>query len=363
MPIFTFLRPPSGRIQVWPHRGKTLLDTLWEMLSHSSEPVAGLTPDPLSEVLQNLRLSGVAYARCDLTCPWGIDLPPQSAASFHFVVRGACWLHTVALGWVQLNAGDAVLLPHGTQHAIADSARSRTQPLEGIPLEEIGDRTYQLRAGGGGSSSLLVCCSVSFEEPALHPLLELMPEALVVRAASTSDSTLPLLLDTMAREVDAQRIGAATVMTRLADLVIARIIRSWVEEQCQNTTGWLAAIQDPKIGQALAAIHRRPGDAWSVNALADVSQTSRSVFSERFTSVVGVPPARYLARWRMHLASEWLRRDRLSVAQTALRLGYESEASFSRAFKRSLGVPPSAVRRLDARGADRQPWPARSKLS
>lgn len=140
---------------------------------------------------------------------------------------------------------------------------------------------------------------------------------------------------------------AATMMTRLADIVITRVVRAWAEARTDDTTGWLAAIRGPHIGRVLAAIHRRPGDPWSVEALADIAHLSRSMFSERFAAVVGVPPARYLARWRMHLASVWLRNERLTVSEVSARLGYESEASFSRVFKRLLGVPPKALRRPD----------------
>ncbi|WP_437826459.1 AraC family transcriptional regulator [Sorangium sp. So ce1153] len=164
----------------------------------------------------------------------------------------------------------------------------------------------------------------------------------------------------MADEVLRRRIGAATVMTRLADVVITRVVRAWVESRTEDTEGWLAAIRDPQIGRALAAIHRRPGEPWSVESLADVARMSRSIFSERFAAVVGVPPARCLARWRMHVASGWLRDDRVTVAEAAVRLGYDSEAAFSRAFKRFSGVPPSALRRQGrdegarvARAADR----------
>jgi AraC-like DNA-binding protein len=319
------------------------------MLSRSSDVATdGLTLDPLSEVLQDLRPSGVSYGRCELTRPWGIDFPPQSAARFHFVAAGECWLHTSALGWIPLHAGDVVLLPRGTGHALADTANGQTKPIDGFPLEEIGDKTYRLTAGGSdGTGALLFCCSVSFEEPAVHPLLELMPPALLVRGAAIGDATLPVLLDTMTSEVLAQRVGAATVLTRLADVVITRVIRAWVEARSEDATGWLAAIRDPKVGRALAAIHRRPGHHWSVEALADIAHVSRSMFSERFMSVVGVPPARYVSRWRMHLASVWLRNERRTVSEVAARLGYESEASFSRAFKRSSGVPPSTLRRRD----------------
>jgi transcriptional regulator GlxA family with amidase domain len=177
--------------------------------------------------------------------------------------------------------------------------------------------------------TLLVCCTVSFEAPSVHPLLELMPPVLLARGGAFQDPSLRALLDIMAGEVTAKRVGTATVMTRLADAVIAYVVRLWVEARSGDTAGWLAAIRDPKIGRALAAIHRRPGHRWSVETLARIARTSRSIFSERFTSVVGVPPARYLTRWRMHLASVWLRTERATVAKVAAGVGYDSEASFS----------------------------------
>lgn len=315
------------------------------MLSRSSDPSVVTTSDPLSEVLQDLRLSGVSYGHCRLTRPWGVEMPAEPLARLHLVVAGHCWLRTGDFGPVRLDAGDVALLPQGTGHAIADTPRGRTRPLSQIPREEIGDRTYRLAAGGGGSQTLMACCTVSFREPALHPLVEQMPNVILVCGATTDDPTLPALLDAMADEVMAQRVGAATVLARLADVVITRLVRTWVEARSEDTTGWLAAIRDPRIGRALAAIHRRPGHQWSVDGLARAAGLSRSTFSERFTDVMGTPPAQYLARWRMHLASAWLRGDHLTVGEVAARLGYESEPSFSRAFKRVVGVPPSALRR------------------
>ena len=317
------------------------------MLSHSSDLALRSLPDPLSEVLQDLRLSRASYCRSELTSPWGIEFPPQRDARFHFVAKGTCWLRTGARPPTPIGSGDVLLLPHGTGHALADKPLRSTRPLKDMPLEKISDATYRMRVGGGGARTFLVCCSIGFEEPAVHPLLELMPEVLLLQGGAVHDSTLPILLEVMAGEVRDQRVGAATVMTRLADIVVTRVIRAWTEGQNGDPTGWLAAIRDPKIGRALAAIHRRPGHIWSVEALADVAQTSRSIFSERFTSIVGIPPARYLARWRMHLASVWLRNDRVTVAEVAARLGYESNASFSRAFKRFLGLPPGALRRVN----------------
>jgi AraC-like DNA-binding protein len=303
--------------------------------------------DPLSEVLQDLRLARASYGRCELERPWGIELPPQEQARFHIVVEGTAWLWGAGLEAIELGPGDVVLLPLGAGHALGDTAYGKTTPEAALPLQKIGDRTYRLELGGPGERTLLVCCSFSFDEPLIHPLLELMPRLLLLRRAAAEDPNLLRLLEAMAEEVSARRVGAATVMARLADVIVTRVVRAWVESRSSETSGWLGAIRDPNIGRALAMMHRGPGHPWSVAALAKAVGMSRSAFSERFTSAVGMTPARYLMRWRMHLARNWLRNARLSVADVATRLGYDSEASFSRAFKRLVGVPPSSQRQVE----------------
>jgi AraC-like DNA-binding protein len=329
---------------------RTFHDSLSEMPSRLSDHADASATDPLSEVLRDLRPSGISYGHCRLTRPWGVAFATEPAAKLHVVVAGESFLRAAEFGPVRLTAGDVALLPKGIAHAMADTPRGKTKPLSMFPREEIGDRTYRMAAGGGGSQTIMACCDVSFEEPALHPLLDLMPPVIVVCRAAIDDPTLLLLLDAMAEEVVAQRIGGATVLARLADVVIVRLIRAWVEGRCGETTGWLAAIRDPKIGRALSAAHRRPGHSWSIESLARESGLSRSMFSERFSAVMGIPPAHYLTRWRMHLASLWLSRQRLSVSEVARRLGYGSEPAFSRAFKRLHGVPPGVVRRSAGNG-------------
>jgi AraC-like DNA-binding protein len=318
------------------------------MTTFSSEIAYAVRPDALSDVLQDLRIAGVSYSRCELSSPWGVAFPAQAATAFHFVAAGVAWLRVPGGEWQELRAGDMVLLPHGTGHTLADVPDRPAQRLDTLALEPTGEQSSRLISNPGGARTLLFCCSASVADPALHPLLELMPPALIVRGDTSVDPLLPALLRTMAEEATSQRVGAASVLARLADVMIARVIRAWVEHECPNTSGWIAAMRDPHLGRALAAMHRDPGQPWSVEALADVAGASRSMFSERFTTIVGSSPGRYLTRWRMHVARRWLRTERLSVAEVAARLGYESEGAFSRAFKRVVGVPPSALRRVEA---------------
>jgi AraC-like DNA-binding protein len=303
-------------------------------------------PDLLSEVLQDLRLARASYGRSELTAPWGIEIPFKEGVRFHFLAEGSCWMLTASQSPIFLEQGDVVLLPHGTGHVIADQPSRRPTPLADIGPELIGNAVYRLTAGGGGERSLIVCCTIGFEGPTAHPLIELLPEVLHVRAAEFSDPSLPVLLDMMAAEVLEPQIGSATIMARFADIVMTRIIRAWVQTRPADLTGWLAAVKDPQIGSALARIHRDPGHDWSVESLAAVAGMARSKFSERFSQLLSVSPARYLLQWRMRLAATWLRNEYMTVAQVAAQLGYESDASFSRAFKRFMGVSPSAVRTL-----------------
>jgi transcriptional regulator GlxA family with amidase domain len=200
-----------------------------------------------------------------------------------------------------------------------------------------------MRVGGKGVAALLFCCSVEFEGPAFGPLLPLLPEVLSLQSASDSE-TLPLLLQCIAQEVEADRIGLATVLSRLADVVVMQFVRSWVEGLDESRGGWIAAIRDPRIGKVLAAMHSRPGDPWTIESLAQIANLSRSGFSQRFAQLVGCAPAHYLTKWRMNVAMVWLRRDRVGVVEIARRLGYDSEQSFSRAFRRIVGQSPSSVR-------------------
>lgn len=299
--------------------------------------------DPLSRILGDLRIVGVSYGCCRLSAPWGVNFPRDGTARLHVVIEGECWLRVDGQAPMRLGPGDAVLLPKGPTHCLSDTPQGRATCIEHLPMKLIGDRVYSFDSTPTGST-VLACCNVRFREPCLNPLLELMPTVVSVSAAH-GDPTLPTLLAAMADEVLDQKIGAATVLSRLADVVITRLIRAWVHEGGREAQGWMAAIRDPKIGRALAAIHQDPANAWTIDSLARVAGLSRSLFAERFTRALGLSPARYVTRWRMYLASTLLAEQGLNIAEVGARLGYESGPAFSRAFKRHLGVAPGAMRR------------------
>jgi AraC-like DNA-binding protein len=313
--------------------------------------------DPLSDVLQDVQLTDVLPGYATLTHPWGVAFAPRNSPQYHFVASGPCWVGSTDGEWIALEPGDAMLLPRQVGHVVSSVQGGATTPFEEMSRESLGETTDRVHDNGDGVTTKLFCCRVTFKGPGIEHLLDLMPPMLLLRGAAKHDPVLPALLETMAAEIRDERMGSATVLSRLADVVVTRVVRAWAEEHREDAVGWLAAIHDPKIGRALAAIHRRPGQDWSIEALAGVACASRSVFTERFAQLVGVTPARYLARVRMRIASDLLHSDGLGVRDVAERLGYESEASFSRAFKRHIGVSPSAFRRSG------QSEPARARVS
>ncbi|OWQ49181.1 AraC family transcriptional regulator [Roseateles noduli] len=345
----------------------------------SSAPKEPLPPTPLkpadllTQILLGLRLEGVEYGRCLMRAPWAIAFPARKEARFHFVARGSCWLKTPGSDWVQLNPGDAVLLPRGSAHVLASAPDLPAVEIDSISRRAVAEDIYLVgaeavaMAGAGlgmamtpdpavaASTSadappdVMFCGAMRFNLDPLHPLLAMMPDAMRADDLGRRDPTVPTLLEAMEREVALDRIGACGILARLADVLAASIIRAWVECACNDASGWIAAVQCPGIGKVIAAIHNEPERDWSVPELAGLMGASRSRFAEAFTRTVGESPAKYVAKVKMFQARRWIAHEGMRVAVAADRLGYDSEASFSRAFKRIVGQPPGALRRSAVR--------------
>jgi len=297
--------------------------------------------DPLGEALHLLRMSGTFYARSEFTAPWGLELPPMTdCLMLHVMTSGRCMLE-VNGEQRELESGDLALVPHGLGHLLASGPNVRVAKLEDVPREEFGEGYEVLRHGGDGAAATMICAAVRFDHPAARQLIELLPNVIHVKAwTSPQMEWIQSTLRLMAVESREVRPGGATVVTRLADILVIQAIRSWIEQDAAAQTGWLGAFRDKQIGHAIAAIHRDPAQEWTVESLADVAAMSRSAFAARFKELVGESPMQYVAGWRMRVAAMWLREDDATVADLANRLGYQSEAAFSRAFKRVMGVAP-----------------------
>jgi AraC-like DNA-binding protein len=303
--------------------------------------------DALTEILLGLRLDGVEYGRCVMRTPWAVAFPARREASFHFVAQGSCWMRTATRDWLQLNPGDAVLLPHGTAHVMASSPDLPAVEIDTLARQAVSENLYLVSGAGpqdAAAEQVLFCGAMRFNLDPLHPLLAMMPEAMRAADLGQRDPAVHAMLEAMEREVALDRIGACGILARLADVLAASIIRAWVECACSDASGWIAAVRCPQVGRVLAAIHRQPEREWSVGELADVMGASRSSFIDKFSSAVGETPAKYVAKVKMFQARHWIARDGMRVATVANRLGYDSEASFSRAFKRIIGHPPSEAR-------------------
>jgi AraC-like DNA-binding protein len=301
--------------------------------------------DALTDILRGLRLDGVEYGRCQPCAPWATSYPAQEPARFHFLASGSAHLQTPDGAWMELTPGDAVLLPRGDAHVLASKPGLPAISIRDLPKRQLCDGIVDVQCPNSDSQNLLFFAVMQFNVDRLHPLLQLMPSVMRTSDLASSEPSIPSLLDTMTREAAMQRVGSGGILARLADVLTATIIRAWVEHGCGTATGWLAAVRHPEVGRVLAAIHLDPTKDWSVPELAKLMGASRSGFAQRFADTVGETPARYVARMGMHQAHQWLREGK-RVAHVANRLGYDSEASFSRAFRKIMGAPPSHSRSL-----------------
>jgi AraC-like DNA-binding protein len=303
-------------------------------------------PDALTDLLDMLKPRGRVYCCSEMSAPWAMSLPVDGYARFHVIERGGAWLKVDGSKQVTpLASGDLVIVPHGNGHVLADSPKTKPVPIHRL-VKGKADSAILLQHGGGGAQTLMICGSFRIVNGDYNPLLAVLPPLIhIPSGAEQLDEWLGPTMKMLAYEARHQRPGSETLVARLIDIILVQAVRVWVEEQPHDRGGWLGALRDPQIGAALGLIHREPERNWSVSALAREVAMSRSIFASKFTSLVGAPPLTYLTRWRLWRASRLLAEGNLSVGETALHVGYESEAAFSKAFKRHFGQSPLTYRR------------------
>jgi len=298
--------------------------------------------DTLGEMLYSLRLNGLVYASSELTAPWGMEMPSMvGKMMFHIVMQGECWLRIPGQDAIHVRPGELALLPLGEGHCIASDISVGCEPFFDIPVTKYSERFEFMRYGGGGEQTILACGVMSFDHVIGQKLIAQLPPIIHMRSENAQlPNSLKSLIHVMAEEASALEVGGETVVTHLADIIVIKAMRYWIEHSPEASKGWLGALKDPKIGKALAAIHAHPESDWTVKRLAAQAGMSRSGFSAKFSEVIGTSAKQYLTEWRMNLARMKIMQSPVSLIGLAEELGYTSEAAFSRAYKRVFGVPP-----------------------
>ena len=315
--------------------------------------------DVLSDVLRSVRLTGAVYFDFELSSPWVAEAPPardiaaivmpgaQRVIEYHLIARGACWGALAGEPSIRLSEGDVIVFPQGDRHVLSSDPGMRTEPDMSLFVRATPalPMVYE-RGGGGPDRTRVVCCFLGCDERPFNPLLTALPRVIHLSGAGTEATSgwLATLLNIAVRESATARAGRDNILARMSELMFVEAIRRYIEALPPAESGWLAGLRHPVVGQALAALHQEPAAPWTVESLAHRVGASRSVLADRFTEMVGQPPMQYLALWRMQLASRRLI-EGAAVAEVADAVGYESEAAFSRAFRKLVGEAPAMWRR------------------
>lgn len=316
--------------------------------------------DALSEVFRTVHLEQTTCRQVELSAPWGLQGSEGTEAVLWVVLQGSCWLKVEGINTpLPLVGGDLILLPHGQPYTlhdqlpqphrdperISDAARPVAATDFDALLHAHPNQTGSIvHLGQGGLSTTLLYGCLRFEPLSQNPILSALPPLIVVKDENGPVDGLEATLQLMSAEMTGDRPGSQTVINHLAGILFVQAVRAYIANQGCTSRCWLRALMHPQIGRALSLIHRHPETDWTIEALAKQVNLSRTTFFVEFRNLVGEPPSRYLTRWRMHRASQFLRDRQISLSEVADRVGYESEAAFSKAFKRWMGRSPGAYR-------------------
>jgi AraC-like DNA-binding protein len=301
--------------------------------------------DLLTTVLNSLQFKGRVFCYSRFTAPWALKIPAGDLAHFHVCERGQGWIKVEGSEQqIRLATGDLVIVPHGSAHVLQDDPKSKPVALDQL-LKRRSPNDSVVRHGGGGSETIAICGSFKFENKVGNPIISLLPKLIHVPHSDTQTCLwLEPILKGLAHEAQNRTIGSGSLINHLTGVMFVQAVRAWIQGQPQGQGGWLGALGDSQISSALNAMHHHPERSWTIAKLASEVGMSRSPFATKFVTLVGEPPLSYLTHLRMNLAGDYLRNGRLRISEIAGRVGYESQASFSNAFKRQFGISPRGYR-------------------
>jgi AraC-like DNA-binding protein len=314
--------------------------------------------DVLSQVLKVVRLQGAMFYDGEFSSPWGFYSPPSHTVApyvapsarhvilYHLLTEGRASARLVDGQRIALDAGDIVIFPHGDAHILENGPTVKAVDMVKELARILSQGMKLSRQGGGGEITKFVCGFMACEPLLSQVFLSGLPP--VFKVSIRNDASGRWLEDSIrfsVNEADGSRAGGEAVLARLSEVLFVETLRIYISNLPSDQTGWLAGARDLQVGKALALMHRNPAHPWTIASLATEAGMSRSVLAERFRHYLNEPPMAYLTRWRLQLGAQMLGSTNYSVAQIASEVGYESEASFNRAFKREFTVPPARFRR------------------
>jgi AraC-like DNA-binding protein len=322
-----------------------------------------MAADALSDVLRTVRLTGATFFDVVATAPWVAEQPTREMVlpkvlagaehliSYHVVTEGRCFASILGGEPIAVEAGEVIVFTRGDPHVMSSSPGMRADPVAADALDgaNASQLPFFVNYGGEGPPSVkLVCGFLACDARPFNPLLANLPAVIKVGSPDGGDASWLGQFIRLARtESASKRAGGESVLAKVSELMFIEVVRRHIEALPQGQAGWLAGLRDPFVGKALSLMHGAPARTWTIEELARDAGASRSVLAERFAGLVGMPPMHYLANWRMQLASGLLSGGNANMASVAAEVGYGSEAAFSRAFKKMVGVPPSTWRRRD----------------
>jgi AraC-like DNA-binding protein len=330
-----------------------------------------MSRDTLSELLRAVRLHGAIFYYVKGYPPWAVENPhvreiipvimpgAEHMIEFHGVVKGSCWASTAGESPIQLHAGDVVLFPQGDPHTMSSApGLSATSPGTSLFYSQRppqlpfalsvkdAELTMTHLDDDAHDCATVVCGFLGLDARPFNPLLAALPRVLRISGSTLGeDSWVMTLMRAVVTESSSKRPGGEAVLARMSEMLFVEAVRRHIDSLPEEETGWLAGTRDPAVGRALSLIHEKPSEAWTLERLSEGVGLSRSSFHERFVLMIGLPPMQYLTQWRMQVASGLLRETSAKLLEVAANVGYESEAAFSRAFKRVAGRSPGAWRK------------------